>query len=116
MTQTLEAFPVANFTKERTIVLSDRRLKELWEQGALNNLGYLALLLTFEDPNKPIYPEVLSVGWRGTTDDKGKAKELKPMQIRRGLLALEEKEIIGTRDVPIQLSFSLWNDGYQEAE
>jgi hypothetical protein len=113
---TLEVFPIADFTKEQTITLSDRRLKEFWEAGALSDLAYITMLLGFEDPNKPIYPDVLCVKWRGSTDDKGKAKELTPVKIERALLTLREKGIIGIQSKPIQLSFSLWADGYTEAE
>ena len=114
MTQTLEAatIPLIDTTpytdSSKAIELTDKKLIEMFDLGILNPIAYISFALQFEDLSRPLDLESFCFRWRGSPNpETNKVKEIKPIQVKRALLALEEKGAIDVPEQKIQLSLNL---------
>lgn len=67
--------------------------------------AYIVLALKLEGDDKPLDPEAFSFRWRGSVDDRGKCKELKPSAIEKVMVDLKKKG--GVRVKQMTIDFSL---------
>lgn len=102
MTATLKLIDTEPYERKlRDIRVAE--IKELWDLGILNPLGYTALCLLAEGAEN-LDIEGFCQRWQGSPDHQTeKVRKLTPKQVKLAIIALEDKGAIEVPDVPIQL-------------
>jgi hypothetical protein len=86
------------------IQLKPEMLIEWWEYGIINDSAFIAIALKMDGNDENFDIENFCFRWRGTTDDKGKCKELKPNTVKKTIADLEKKGGLHVRYQQIQLN------------
>ena len=101
-----------NVQPKTVVTLSKFQISDMWEQGLLNPATYIMLAFLYEQEEQPfdgrngLDIENFIFEWRGTVDEKGKAKELTRQQVLNTIAKLESLGFLNShvREVKITLN------------
>ena len=103
MTATLKLLDTEPYESPKLRDIKVEEIKELWDLGILNPLGYTALCMLAEGTEN-LDVEGFCERWKGSVNHQtDKRRMLTRKQVKLAVIALEEKQAIEVPDTPIQL-------------